>query len=529
MPHGLLIEQWIRYVTEKMTKTMSWGHESPSDPNPLVWHRRLLFGLKVAMTHIKGFYQQIVQRPWLVGIIGAFAYAPGLYWALGLWSMAQLWCACTSATTVTQGYRWGWQWGFGFHVVGLHWIATAALIDPGQWAWVVPFIFLLFPAFLALFQGIIAGLAVWIRSCCGLGSRWHMVWLWPVLWLGAEYTQGHVWTGFPWNLSAYVWTGCWPMAQGVFLTGVYVWGAITWLAIGLCSVWRRHLYRWMMVIVLFSSIYTAGWWRLHQAIVTYHPHVWIRCVQPAVAQKDKINPATYSDQWQGLLQLTWENIDNVRAPTHVLWPETAIPWTLTPETMKNIRLQWPMNMLMGGDFIDEQGIHVGLIAAAPHNNLTPLYAKEHLVPGGEYIPLRSWLQRWFPPHWFQALTGNGTDFIAGQKQPRALEWPNTPPFRCVICYEGIFPGTIQAPDGQRRPQWILAISNDAWYSSWGQWQHFHNTRYRALEEGLPLIRVCNTGITAIIDPLGRVIQQLSPNTPGVLDGPLPQPLPIASS
>jgi apolipoprotein N-acyltransferase len=252
--------------------------------------------------------------------------------------------------------------------------------------------------------------------------------------------------------------------------------------------------------------------------------MWIRCVQPAIPQHIKMNPSSFSQQWTQLMTLSRSAPQLHRTPTHIVWPETAIPWIMTSAVMSSIRLQTPAHMFMGGDFIDDHGLHVGLVGSSPTGSLVPLYAKEHLVPGGEYIPLRSLLQRWLPSHWLRSLTGKGTDFSPGKDQPRALPWPDTPPFRCLICYEGIFPGTIKAPDGTLPPQWILAISNDAWYSSWGQWQHFHNTRYRALEEGLPLVRVCNTGVTAIIDPFGQVIQQLAPNQPGVLDGPLPSPL-----
>jgi apolipoprotein N-acyltransferase len=186
-------------------------------------------------------------------------------------------------------------------------------------------------------------------------------------------------------------------------------------------------------------------------------------------------------------------------------------------------------ILFGSDYQSaEKTVHNSLLYYSGGGKLQSMYAKMHLVPGGEYFPLRLWFQKLFPQHWLQKITPGEQDFVAGLPLYTVVA-TGLPPFRCLICYESIFPGTIRNPDCVSKdidPEWILTITNDGWFGkSSGPYQHFLSARFRSIEEGLPLVRVANTGISAIVDPLGRIMASLPLYHQGVMDGLLPHAIP----
>ena len=187
-------------------------------------------------------------------------------------------------------------------------------------------------------------------------------------------------------------------------------------------------------------------------------------------------------------------------------------------------------MLFGADYRwNAHTIYNSLLGYTPASKLSYIYAKMHLVPGGEYFPCRALFEQYLPAGWLHKITPGSQDFADGPPQYTS-HFSGLPPFRCLICYESIFPGTIRNPAPQAKhaqPQWILSITNDGWFGrSSGPHQHFLSARLRAIEEGLPLVRVANTGISAIVDPVGRIVQALPLFQEGVVDGYLPHALPI---
>jgi apolipoprotein N-acyltransferase len=253
----------------------------------------------------------------------------------------------------------------------------------------------------------------------------------------------------------------------------------------------------------------------------------LRVVQPNIAQTLKWVPAERARNFERLLELTASPAASGAAPvTHVIWPETAVPFFL--ERDAGARQAMASVTPSGG----------GIITGAPRvrteadggnrfwNSLHAVdgsgavvasYNKSHLVPFGEYMPLRGILP-------VGGIAAGATDFSSGPG-PATLQVPGLPPFSPLICYEVIFPGAVK--DSGNRPDWLLNVTNDAWYgNSAGPHQHFAISRVRAVEEGLPLVRSANTGISGIVDGYGRVTAYLALGERGIVDAGLPRALPI---
>jgi apolipoprotein N-acyltransferase len=212
--------------------------------------------------------------------------------------------------------------------------------------------------------------------------------------------------------------------------------------------------------------------------------------------------------------------------THVVWPETALPYLLStePELLRIVaRVVPPGGLLLTGAVrVEQPGPQPGRVWNSVHaiddqGRIVATYDKFHLVPFGEYVPLRHILP-------IDKITPGTSDFAAGPG-PSTVRLPGLPAASPLVCYEAIFPGAVTAPSGPR-PQWLLNVTNDAWFGhSAGPHQHFASARLRAVEEGLPLVRAANTGISAVIDPYGRVRAELGLGREGVLESSLPAALP----
>jgi apolipoprotein N-acyltransferase len=204
----------------------------------------------------------------------------------------------------------------------------------------------------------------------------------------------------------------------------------------------------------------------------------------------------------------------------VIWSETAVPFVLgqAPELQaESAAAALPGTLVLGIRRTEGGAWYNSLAALAPDGTVVAVYDKHHLVPFGEYIPLAGWLAR-LP---LETLTQAG--FSAGPG-PRLLAAPGVPPFLPLICYEAIFPGGLSAPEG--RPEWLVQVTNDAWFgTASGPYQHFAQARVRAIEQGLPLARAANTGISAMVDPFGRVLARLDLGETGYVDALLPGDLP----
>jgi apolipoprotein N-acyltransferase len=265
------------------------------------------------------------------------------------------------------------------------------------------------------------------------------------------------------------------------------------------------------------------------------PGVKLRIMQPNVAQDTKFNYGAKQQVMSHYLALSDQAAGpehrGVRDVTHLIWPESAFPFLLAREAdalAQIADLLPPGTVLITGaaraaDAAARGRIRHGYnsIYVIDHDGtILSVYDKVHLVPFGEYLPFQSLLERLG----LMQLTKVRGGFLPGPRR-RPLAIPRAPEAAPLICYEAVFPGAVLA-DGER-PGWLLNVTNDGWFgASTGPYQHFQQARIRAIEEGLPLVRAANTGISAVVDPLGRVVRSLPLGVVGVIDAPLPQAIKI---
>ncbi len=426
----------------------------------------------------------------------------------------------------TAAFGAGWWFGFGYFALGLYWIAFALLTDAAKFGWMVPFAVLGLAAGFAVYVGL-AALVVWWSGLRGLPR----IVVLAAAWTFAEFARGHLFTGFPWNLIGQVWTFSDQIVQASAVVGVYGLGFVTVLAALLPALWwewRRPAARvlaWALPAAVVVALWVGGTVRLADASITFVPDVRLRIVQPDIAQTEKWRPELRDQHLIKTMRLTvgpgWERV------SHVVWPEAAIPFFIARDDARRSALAQvvPRNGLLvtGAPRIEQHGDEVevwnALHAVDGSGTITATYDKFHLVPFGEFVPFRSVLP-------IDKITPGVGDFSAGPGI-RTLPLAGLPPVSPLICYEAIFPGAVA--DRAARPEWLLNVTNDAWFGiTAGPHQHFAAVRLRAVEEGLPLVRVANNGISALVDPFGRVLARLELGEEGILDVELPRPL-VAST
>ena len=461
----------------------------------------------------------------LLGTAAALALPPfhmlPLLWVafpVLLWQIA----GCTAKR---QAFALGWCFGFGFFVAGLYWIANALTVDTARFWWLMPLAAVGLPALLALFTALTV-LAVHLLRLRGLALTLGFA----LFWLIAEYLRGHILTGFPWNLLGYAWAmpagGADAMLQLAALTGIYGLSLVTVLAACLPAVRSRRAMA--AAVALLVLVWGGGAVRLAGAPAVDDPAlrvegVLLRLVQANIPQREKwagLNPRGHLIRH---LELSARPVPGA-ALTHVLWPETAVAYLLNEDIQARALIG---RVAPDGGAVLTGAIRVerapgepprywnSLHAIGPGGLVQATYDKAHLVPFGEYVPLRQIFG-------FLPAVATSLDFQRGPG-PRSIQVPGLPPVSPLICYEAIFPGAVADPDN--RPGWLLNVTNDGWYGySTGPFQHFQIARLRAVEEGLPLVRVANTGISGVVDPYGRVVARLGLEEAGFLDAPLPAAL-----
>lgn len=432
--------------------------------------------------------------------------------------------------TTRTAFLVGWWFGFGHFFAGFYWLANALLIDAAQFGWMVPFALFGLAGGLALFPA--AAAAAYHRA----GRRGLAgILVFAVAWTAVEWLRGHILTGFPWNLIGTVWAFSPAMMQPAALVGLYGLSTLTVLAAALPATLAggpraSSLGRWAgaiaaIVLVLSGGAYGAA--RLAGAGNGMVPDVRLRLVQPNVPQSLKWDPAARVANFRKSLELT--RAPGFESRTDVIWSETAVPFVLTDFNRDAPALRAalaqvtpPHGLLITGALRAERSppgaleLWNSLFALDAAGDIVASYDKHHLVPFGEYVPLPALFN-------FARVAPGAIDFSRGPG-PRTVDLPGLPPVSPLICYEAIFPE--QVVDPAHRPAWLLNVSNDAWFGlSAGPHQHFAAARFRTVEQGLPLVRATNDGISAVVDAHGRIVSELGLGQTGVLDAPLPEALP----
>lgn len=436
------------------------------------------------------------------GAVVAAGQAPLGWWWLALPALALL------IRQVGQGGRgavWlAWFAGAGHYAAALNWIVEPFLIEPEVHGWMAPFAVLLLCFGLALFWAIAAFL--------GARGRWPGI-SFAVALGAAELARGYVLTGFPWAALGHVWIGHAPM-QVAAMVGPSGLTLLTLLVAGLLALWRP-----VPVVagaVLVAAGFGYGLWREALPAPAAQGAV-LRLVQPNAEQGLKWEPEQARLFFERQLDFTMAGA----RPDLVIWPETAVPYLLEdyPEVAEQIGAAGRGRpVAVGIQRVEGWRFWNSLAVIAPEGRVTQHYDKHHLVPFGEYIPFGDVLYDWFGLVAFAAQEGNG--YSAGPG-PAVLDLgPGLGKVLPLICYEAVFPqGLRGAPE---RADWILQITNDAWFGEWtGPYQHLAQAQLRAVEQGLPFVRVANTGVSALIDARGRVMDSLPLGEAGYLDVVLP--------
>ena len=474
--------------------------------------------------------------PWLAGLAGrradAAALGLGAVSALALpplfllpallLAVPGLLVLIESAPRMRTAARRGFWFGFGCNLIGLYWVTEAIMVEAAKFWWLVP---LAVPALAAV-------MAVFIAAACAIARLarpgWPMVPALAGAWVLTDLARQFVLTGFPWNL----WGADWALPgrlgeiliQPAALMSVHGLTLGTMLLAGAPLLGRRGRAGAGLLLAAWVGF---GVWRLSWP-APKPPGLTAVLVQGDVAEGQKWDRAVAAQIFARYLRLTRAGVAEAGGKrTLVVWPETASPYLLGSEPPVRQAIAAAAGGSASGP---DSGRVVALVGAVrfgghrrPRNSLFALtgagivagfYDKHHLVPFGEYQP--DWL-----PLPIQLVPGGG---FAPGPGPRTLTLPGLPPIGPLICYEAIFPGEIVQPG--HRPSLLVNVTNDAWFGdSSGPRQHLVAARLRAVEEGLPLLRAANTGISAVFGPRGRLLARLGLDRTGVVVAPVPGKLP----
>ena len=477
----------------------------------------------------------------VAGAVSALAMAPFNAWpVLFLTFPLAVWLIDGAAAGRWRGVpaaaMSGFWFGLGYFVPGLYWLGYAFLVDAQTFAWLMPFAILGLPTYLALFTAFGFALArlLWTRDASRILAL-------AISLTAAEWLRGQLLSGFPWNAFGYALSEPLALAQTASLIGL--WG-MTFLTVAifaspatLIDSSSRGRKPWLMpvsALLLLAAMIVFGAVRLTLQPTAMVANVKLRIMQPNLQQDIKFNYSAKAEVMQKYLTLSdrasGPQSTGVRDANILIWPESAFPFFLTREAdaMAQIADLLPKGTVLITGSVRAPDLPPGVRVTRAYNSVyvidhdgsvLSVYDKLHLVPFGEYLPLQEWMEKLG----FVQLTKVQGGFIPGIRR-RTMDVPNAPRALPLICYEAIFPGNLVA--GDDRPGWIVNLTNDGWFGiSTGPYQHLQQARLRSIEEGLPLVRAANTGISAVIDPLGRIVARLDLGIEGVLDARLPAAIP----
>lgn len=486
------------------------------------------------MTGDAGVVAAILDHRWyrklaaLIFGLAAVAALPPFHIIPLLWpALAGFVVLLWTATTWRRAMFEGWLFGFGWFGGGFYWIGHAFLVDAERYAALMPV------AVIGIAAGMSIYTAIGAAAFHAIARKFDsfsplLIPAFAGIWTLCEWFRGWVLTGFPWNTLSTVWgnfpemlqSAAWIGSLGLSLITVMIFTAPALLYGGERAVRRRAAVQVLAFSLLLPALWVGGAWRLETASLLTHDGIVLRLIQPAIPQALKWQSDLRQQHVIRQMAMSKRSPGPLGPPTHVIWAETNVPYVIGPDSEIPAALAAAVPadgaLIFGAPRRDADGrAFNSLFVVDDNGKVADTFDKYHLVPFGEYVPLRGYLP-------FEKLTEGRGDFTAGPG-PTTLRIDGLPPFAPIICYEVIFSANIV--DRDDRPSWILNITNDAWFGpSTGPRQHLVQARLRAVEEGLPVVRVANTGISAVIDPFGRVRNHIGLDAQGIIDAPLPRPL-----
>ncbi len=440
-----------------------------------------------------------------IGVLAAAGQAPVGAWYLALPAFAAFFGLLRAAAGPRRAALIGWAFGTGYFAASLHWIVEPFLVDVARHGWMAPFALVFMAGGLALFW---AGAAALMR-CSGRSAASFVA-----AFTLAEALRGRVFTGFPWAQPGHVWIDT-PVMQWAAFGGALGLCALT-LALA-TALWHLARQRWLIGGA--GGVLGLGVWAIGGALnpagAPAADAPVVRLIQPNAPQDQKWDPAMMPVFFQRQLDFTAA----APRPDLVVWPETAIPDFLgraAPLLDAMSRAAADAPLIVGARRLEGRRLFNSMALLGPGGSLAATYDKHHLVPFGEYVPFGDTLGRFG----IAGLAAEGGHGYSAGPAPRLMDIPGLGRALPLICYEGVFPQDLHAVPG--RADMLLLITNDAWFGTFsGPYQHFAQARLRSVEQGLPMIRVANTGISAMIDARGQVTGALPLGQAGYLDLALP--------
>ena len=432
----------------------------------------------------------------------------------------------------------GWLAGLGYFAIGVWWITEAFLVDAASHGWMAPFALVLMAGGLALFWGF-AGLAYRLADVRG---PWRVLVFAGCLCL-MEWVRSHIFTGFPWNLPGETWRAGGAVSQFSAVVGPY---GLSWLTVAISAAFALAFDRGgraarfappLLAAAALAGIAGFGALRLSDAPAADEATgPLVRIVQANIDQKEKWRPENLDAIVGAYLALSQSKPDGPQ-PRIIVWPEGALPAViddlLAPGSPYAERIGAAVapgqTLLLGANRagfgptgeIDYFNSLIALRGTRGGLEVSGVYDKHRLVPFGEFLPFGELATRLG----IRSLVHMPEDFTAGPP-PEPMRARGMPPVQPLICYEALFPRFAEnaAVRAGLRPRWLLNVSNDAWFGATsGPWQHLNIASYRAIENGLPMVRSTPTGVSAVIDAYGRSspASRLGLGEAGVIDARLP--------
>jgi len=478
----------------------------------------------------------------LLGALAVLGQAPFHFWPITLLCLAALlarlkWASGAERRT-RAGFSAGFWFAFGYFMAGTYWIGSAFIARGPEFIPIMPPMILGLGVLLASFWGL-AGAAFTRLRLEGAGSLLAFI----SFFFLAEFTRGHLFGGFPWNLPGYIFEGGKAMSQAASIIGVYgltVFVFIMSALLYLIIFSEKRGVPLLVFIITISGVFSFGTLRLNAAEMDYVEGVNLRLVQVRFNQKDKLDSVkAINIVNEFLTQSVSPGVENV---THIIWPEGAVNgfaaedqnliYTMGRELSLVTKTSpvWILNSLRSEirphpktDAVIYDSYNASVAITFNAQGIPTIAAfndKQRLVPFGEFIPGGKWMEMKNVP----VISTTLLSISAAPKKYNA-NFPGLPRLSPQICYEIIFSGLTPRPKDEPRPEWILNQSNDAWYgNSFGPLQHSNMATFRAIEEGIPVVRAASNGITGIINPYGKYENKLGPKMTSVLDSKLPKPL-----
>ncbi len=450
----------------------------------------------------------------IAGSLSSLAFAPYFFFPLLFISQTLLLLLIDKAANKKQAFVTGWAFGFGHFIVGIHWIYHSLMVDFDKFAILIPLVVIVLPSLLAIYIAIAA-------LCTYMTARYKLL-AFCCFWVLGEYLRGNLFTGFPWNLMGYSLAFSDPSIQISSIIGVY---GLSFMVLLLTSapylIIKKSPYRkiaLLTICLMFGANYLYGHIRLQKP--TSNTDIAVRIVQPATKQEMNFDFNREISKLNNLITLSQE--PSKLDLKLIIWPESAFGFDIDHpgliDLIKNVADEnsYLITSAISLDREEHKWSNSMFVINNKGQKLNE-YKKVHLVPFGEYIPLRSLIP-------FDKIVSSiiDVDCSKGDKAQNIDIGGNFPIFRPLICYEDIFANEVETSN---QAKFLISLTNDSWFgTSSGPYQHFQMSRFRSIEQGIPLLRAARTGISAIVDSYGRVINQTELLQKTNLDGYLPKNL-----